>query len=153
MAHKPRSRYQRMQLAMSLAQAIERQTTNGDLNEMAVAIQLVLGAPAELLSCERIARVEAILHENSGNCCFKQRGYNWNFEQGSWSVRACTVCKKFTNWADALQAAMSDEQFRELKPRMPAKADEPRRCGTAATSNDMGSKRQVYGFCRNEDDA
>jgi len=56
------------------------------------------------------------LHENSGNCCFKQRGYNWKFEQRVWSVKACPVCKKFTNWADALQAAMSDQGFRDLKP-------------------------------------
>ncbi len=116
MAHKPRSRYQRMQLAMALAQVIERQTTNADLKEMAAAIRLVLGAPAELLAQERLGRIETLLHENSGNCCFKQRGYNWKFEQGVWSVRACTVCKRFTNWADALQAAMSDQEFRQLKP-------------------------------------
>ena len=116
MAHKPRSRYQRIQLGMALAQAIERQATNEGLKEMAAAIQLVLGAPAELLSRERLGRIETILHENSGNCCFKQCGYNWSFEQGIWSVTACPVCKKFTNWADALQVAMSDQEFRELKP-------------------------------------
>lgn len=116
MAHKPRSRYQRMQLAMALAQAIERQATEDGLKEMAAAIQLVLGAPAELLSRERLGRIQTILHQNSGSCCFKQRGYKWKFEQGVWSVTACTACKKFTNWADALQAAMSDQEFRELKP-------------------------------------
>jgi hypothetical protein len=116
MAHKPRSRYQRMQLAMALAQAIERQATEDGLKEMAAAIQLVLGAPAELLSRERLGRIQTILHQNSGSCCFKQRGYNWKFEQGVWSVTACTACKKFTNWADALQAAMSDQEFRESKP-------------------------------------
>ena len=101
---------------MALAEVIERQATNEALKEMAGAIQVVLGAPAELLSRERLGRIEAILHENSGNCCFKQRGYNWSFEQGTWLVRACPVCKRFTNWADALQAAMSDREFRELKP-------------------------------------
>lgn len=116
MAHKPRSRYQRMQLAMALAQAIERQATDEALKEMAAAIKVVLGAPAELLSREWHGRIKTILHENSGNCCFKQRGYNWKFEQGVWSVTACTVCRKFTNWADALQAAMTDWEFRELKP-------------------------------------
>lgn len=83
MAYKPRSRYQRMQLAMALAEVIERQATNEALKEMAGAIQVVLGAPAELLARERLGRIEAILHENSGNCCFKQRGYNWSFEQGT----------------------------------------------------------------------
>ena len=101
---------------MALAQTIERQATNDGLKEMAAAIQIVLGAPAELLSRERLGRIETIVHENSGNCCFKQRGYNWKFEQGVWSVTACSVCKKFINWADALQAAMSDQEFRELKP-------------------------------------
>jgi hypothetical protein len=105
-----------MQLALALAEVIEQQATNDRLKEMAAAIQLVLGAPAELLSRERLGRIQVILHENSGNCCFKQRGYNWSFEQGIWSVTACSVCKKFANWADALQAAMSDREFRELKP-------------------------------------
>ena len=105
-----------MQLALALAQVIERQATNEALKEMAAAIQIVLGAQAELLSQERLGRIETILHENSGNCCFKQRGYNWKFEQGIWSVTACTVCRKFTNWADTLQAAMTDREFRELKP-------------------------------------
>ncbi len=103
-------------MAMALAQAIERQATTDGLKEMGAAIQLLLGAPAELLSRERLGRIDTMLHENSGNCCFKQRGYSWKFEQGIWSATACTVCRKFTNWADALQAAMSDQEFRELKP-------------------------------------
>jgi hypothetical protein len=105
-----------MQMALALAQAVERQATNQGLKELAASIQLVLGAPAELLSRDRLNRIETLLHENSGSCCFNQRGYNWKFEQGVWSVRACTVCKRFTNWADALQAAMSDQEFRQLKP-------------------------------------
>jgi len=116
MAHKPRSRYQRMQMALALAQAIERQATNQGLKELAASIQLVLGGPAELLSRDRLGRIETLLHENSGNCCFKQRGYNWKFEGGIWSVRACTVCKRFSKWSDALRAAIGDQEFRQLKP-------------------------------------
>ena len=53
---------------------------------------------------ERLGRTEAILCENSSNCCFK-RGYNWVFEEGIWSITACTVWKTFRSWADGLRAA------------------------------------------------
>ena len=126
MAHKPRSRYQRMQLAMALARVIERQTTNADLKEMAAAIQLILGAPAELLSQGQLGRIEAILHENSGNCCFKQRGYNWQFEDGYWVVAVCRICTKFSTWAESLQAAMEDAEFRAAKPDIRSQFISPR---------------------------
>ena len=115
-AHKPRSRYQRMQLAMALARVIEGQATNAVLKEVAAAIQLVLGAPAERLSRERLGHIEAMLHENSGNCCFKQRGYNWSFKDGVWVVARCESCHQFETWTAALQAAMSDAEFRSMKP-------------------------------------
>ena len=116
MAHKPRSRYQRMQLAMALARVIEGQATNAVLKEVAAAIQLVLGAPAERLSRERLGHIEAMLHENSGNCCSKQRGYNWSFKDGVWVVARCESCHQFETWTAALQVAMSDAEFRSMKP-------------------------------------
>jgi len=65
---------------------------------------------------ERLGRIEAILYENSGNCFFKQRGYNWVFEEGIWSITACTVWKKFTSWADGLRATTLS--LRTLAPNL-----------------------------------
>ena len=111
-----RTRSQRIQVARDLAKIIEDRAANVELKEIAHGIQTVLCAPAELLSSAFLSRLNGLIHANSGDCCFRQRGYNWKLDQGIWSVKACTVCKKFTKWADALQAAMSDREFRELKP-------------------------------------
>lgn len=116
MPHKPRTRYQRMQLALELAGVIERNATNDSLKELASAVQLVLAAPAEMLSEHRLGRIEQLIHENSGNCCFRQRGYNWHFDDGVWIVARCESCKKFDTWPAALHAAMRDEEFRLLRP-------------------------------------
>jgi hypothetical protein len=75
MPHKPRTRFQRMHLALELAGVIERNATNDSLKELASAVQLVLAAPGEMLSEHRLGRIEQLIHENSGNCCFRQRGY------------------------------------------------------------------------------
>ena len=117
MSQKPRTRFQRMQLAIELAAVIERNASDVVLKEIASAIRLVLAGPAQMLSGPRLARVEQLIHENSGNCCFKQRGYNWHFEDGVWTVAACEVCSKFNSWVAVLAAAMRDAEFRSLKPR------------------------------------
>jgi hypothetical protein len=105
-----------MQLALELAGVIERNATNDSLKELASAVQLVLAAPAEMLSEHRLGRIEQLIHENSGNCCFRQRGYNWHFDDGVWIVARCESCKKFDTWPAALHAAMRDEEFRLLRP-------------------------------------
>ncbi len=116
MRHKPRTRYQRMQLASELAGIIQRNTSNESVQELASAIRFVLAAPSEIRSGARLACIEQLIHENSGNCCFKQRGYNWHFGEGLWTVAARTICNKIQTWPAALDAAMRDPEFRALKP-------------------------------------
>lgn len=116
MSQKPRTRFQRMHLAMELAAVIERNTSDAVLKEVASSIQLVLAAPTEMLSDSRLGWMVQLIHENSGNCCFKQRGCNWRFEDGIWNVAMCDVCRGFSSWPAALHAAMCDAEFRSLKP-------------------------------------
>lgn len=58
---KPKTRYQRMEGAANMARAIEAQTTDPRLKEMAAAISCLLGAPASMLHEPRLEYFDQLI--------------------------------------------------------------------------------------------